>query len=240
MNTGNQQRRFFWAMAFSAAGHLLVIAPLYWNRNATVPLLVGPSPVLVDLVERPEDDPQPETLGPPEPVQATAGSEQKAVQPIPPRIAAPAPVHAAVSPAVDTSDVLSDSQLAGLANADDDGVSRSGGGGGSCEMARIVEQALQRDPLVHTAVEDAHRLGKAVMLWNGDWVRSGEQDGKGLSAVREVVMWELAFAPESCRNRPMHGLVLLSLADGNTRFAIGANEWRWSDLLSVHRTRPNR
>jgi hypothetical protein len=31
----------------------------------------------------------------------------------------------------------------------------------------------------------------------------------------------------------MHGLVLLSLADGGTRFAIGWGEWRWSDLLGV-------
>jgi hypothetical protein len=31
----------------------------------------------------------------------------------------------------------------------------------------------------------------------------------------------------------MHGLVLLSLADGHTRFALGAGDWRWSDLLGV-------
>jgi hypothetical protein len=64
-------------------------------------------------------------------------------------------------------------------------------------------------------------------------VRSGDQDGKGMSAVREAIIWELAFAPEACRNKPVHGLVLLSLADGNTRFAIGAGDWRWSDLLDV-------
>ena len=84
--------------------------------------------------------------------------------------------------------------------------------------------------------EDSHRLGKAIMLWNGDWVRSGGQDGKGLSAVREAVMWEVAFAPEACRNRPVHGLVLLSLADGATRFAIGSGDWRWSDLLGVRQS----
>ena len=80
-----------------------------------------------------------------------------------------------------------------------------GGGGGGCDMARAVQQALRRDPLVHTAVEGANRLGKAVMMWNGDWVRSGGQDGKGLSAVREAIMWEVAFAPEACRNERMHG-----------------------------------
>ncbi len=100
-------------------------------------------------------------------------------------------------------------------------------------MARVVQQALRRDPMVRQAVEDTHRSGKAIMVWNGDWVRNGDQDGKGLSAVREAIMWEVGFAPAACRNMPMHGLVLLSLADGGTRFAVGAGDWRWSDLLGV-------
>ena len=33
----------------------------------------------------------------------------------------------------------------------------------------------------------------------------------------------------------MHGTVVLSLADGGTRFAIGTNAWRWSDLLGLKR-----
>ena len=145
------------------------------------------------------------------------------------RPAAPAP--AAVStPAPDTSDLLSESQLAGAV-----GVSEDKTGGGGCDVARAVQQALRSDPLVRTVVEDAHRLGKAVMLWNGDWVQSGGQDGKGLSAVREVVMWVVAFAPQACRDERVHGLVLLSLADGGTRFAIGSGDWRWSDLLGVRR-----
>ena len=88
-------------------------------------------------------------------------------------------------------------------------------------MARAVQQALRRDRLVRPAVQDANRLGKSIMLWNGDWVQTGAQEGKGLSAVREAVMWEVAFVPETCRNQRMHGLVLLSLEDGTTRFAIG-------------------
>ena len=98
-----------------------------------------------------------------------------------------------------------------------------------------MQQALRRDPLVHTAVSDANRVGKAIMVWNGDWVRSGGQDGKGLSAVREAIQWEVAFSPEACRNARMHGTLLLSLADGSTRFAIGSGEWRWADLLGLRR-----
>ena len=145
------------------------------------------------------------------------------------------PVFTTAAPP-DNSDLLSDSQLAGAAGVGEGG----GGGGGSCDLARAVQQALRRDSSVRMAVMDANRLGKAVMMWNGDWVRSGGQDGKGLSVVREAIMWAVAFAPESCRNEPMHGLVLLSLADGSTRFAIGAGDWRWSDLLGVRRNPPVR
>lgn len=45
----------------------------------------------------------------------------------------------------DTSDLLSDAQLAGAARVGE------GGGGGGCDMARVVQRALQRDPLVRTA-----------------------------------------------------------------------------------------
>ena len=74
-----------------------------------------------------------------------------------------------------------------------------------------------------------------------------EQHGEGyhhtclvyptLAAVREAIMWEVGFAPEACRSQRMHGLVVVSLADGRTRFAIGGGEWRWSDLLGVHQAR---
>jgi len=75
---------------------------------------------------------------------------------------------------------------------------------------------------------------RAVLVWNGDWVRSNREDGKGLAAVREAIMWEIAFAPPACRAEPVRGLVLLSVstAPGSVRLAIGSAEWRWSDLLT--------
>jgi len=58
--------------------------------------------------------------------------------------------------------------------------------------------------------------------------------------VREAIMWEVAFAPEACRNERMNRPVLLSLADGNTRFAIGSGSWRWSDLLGLRKASSDR
>src|SRR4029078_12307649 len=104
-------------------------------------------------------------------------------------------------------DILNESQIAGAAGVGE-GLG-GGGGGGGCDLARAVQHALRRDPLVHAAVQDADLLGKAVMLWNGDWVRTGVQEGKGLSAVREAIVWEVALPPEAWRHNPGHGTVRL-------------------------------
>ena len=215
-----KRRRIFLACAFTIAAHVLVFIALLWPRAEPLRSHAEPTRMLVTLVSLP--GPQPP--GPPD----DAAKLKTGAPQIAPRVAPHLPT--VTMPVPDTSDLLSASQLAGATGVDDEG---GGGGGGDCDAARLVQQALRRDPLVRVAVEHANRLGKAVMLWNGDWVRSGEQDGKGLSAVREAVIWELAFAPAACRNKRMHGTVLLSLADGSTRFAIGTVDWRWSDLLGL-------
>jgi hypothetical protein len=215
------RRDRLWAGAFSVGVHLAVLAVLFWPHARP-----RPPQVLSSIQVRLMDTPKPQPPGPPEP----EASQQNATVELPPP---PRPAPAEDKPAMpDNSDLLSDSQLAGAASAGEG----AGGGGGGCDLARAVQQALRRDTLVHAAVADANRLGKAILLWNGDWVQSGGQDGKGLSAAREAITWEVAFAPEACRNQRMHGLVLLSLADGNTRFAIGTGDWRWTDLLGVRGT----
>ena len=220
------------AWGCTAGVHLAVLAALLWPRAASQPTKPEAMSELtiISLAK------QPEPPGPPEP------EKVQAPEIAPPPMARPTPMPILVkvtSPEPpDNSDILSESQLAGASSVGEDGA--GGGGGGSCDMARAVQQALRKDPRVRTAVMEAERQGKAIMMWNGDWVRSGDQDGKGLSAVRQAIMWEVAFSPEACRNAPMHGPVLLSLADGRgadggTRFAIGAGTWRWSDLLGVPR-----
>ncbi len=211
---------------FAAALHVAVLTALFWPR-AGAPLKkpdAEPHLTIITLAKAPEPP------GPPKP------DESAAAEQAPPPMARPTPMPILVkvtSPEpVDNSDILSEAQLSGAASAGEDG---AGGGGGGCDTARMVQRALRNDPLVRTAVADAGRQGKAVLMWNGDWVRSGAQDGKGLSAVRQAIMWKVAFSTESCRNETMHGTVVLSLADGGTRFAIGAGAWRWSDLLGLKR-----
>ncbi len=232
----SQRRSRLLASASSIVAHGAVVAALLWIHAGPSPARVERAALSVTFVNLTKPDPP----GPPADDKLKAGAPQIAEVPTPPQLTKPTPAPTAIAPSIpDTSDLLSASQLAGAAGVDDDGAG-GGGGGGDCDTARLVQRALRRDPLVRTAVQGANRIGKSVMLWNGDWVRSGEEEGKGLSAVREAIIWDLAFAPEACRNKREHGLILLSLADGTTRFAIGTSDWRWSDLLGLREARSGR
>jgi hypothetical protein len=218
----NQRRNRLMGAAFAVIAHIIGLTVLILP-HAGPPLRVAPSLIVIRLM----DAPRPTSPAPPEPFKIQSGSPNITARALPPAMSAPTEtVTRAITS--DNSDLLSESQLAGATV-----VGEGGGPGGTCNMGEIVQQALRRDPMVHTAVEGAHRMGKTIMLWNGDWLRSGDQDGKGLSAVREAITWEVAFAPEACRNMRVRGLVLLSLSDGATRFALGSDDWRWSDLLGL-------
>ncbi|MCC6913195.1 MAG: hypothetical protein IT566_05790 [Rhodospirillaceae bacterium] len=225
----------------SIAAHIAVAAGLLWLKIAPEPPDTAPSQVIVTVMEDGRDPPGPPgppgESGAPQEIAETIPEPPAVPEPTPAPVPADEPVEVIAPPAPDTSDIMSESQLADAVSADSEGLgggngADGGGGTGGCNTARVLQQALRRDPMVQSAVVRAGRAGKAVMLWNGDWVRAAEQDGRGLSGVRQALLWELAFAPEACRTKQMRGLVSLSLQDG-TRFAIGAETWRWSDLLGL-------
>jgi hypothetical protein len=209
------------ALSLGAHASLAVALLLAWRSAPTPPAL---RPIAVTFV-RPIE---PVTAAP---AQASAPAKAPAprniVRPTPapaaadPLPAAPAPASAAMG------DGLTDAELAGAATPG------SGPPGGACDMARRLQSALRKDPLVQAAVRSAGSEGRAILVWNGDWVQSRAEDGKGLAAVREAITWEVAFAPAACRAEPMRGLVLLSLNEdpGGARLALGSGAWRWSDLL---------
>ena len=234
---GRRVKRERWlGAALSLAAHLSVLVALFLWVRPDEHKLFEPAAITVALVAEPiaapaaAPKPAPTPPKPPTPIR-----RPPAKQPPPRRALARivhAPLRADALPAGEArsegvSSELSDAQLAGAASAD------SGGGGGACDMARRVQSALRKDRLVQAAVAQAHHAGKAIMVWNGDWVQSNGEDGKGLSAVREAIMWEVAFAPKACRAEPVRGLILLSLntGPGAARLAVGSGEWRWSDLL---------
>jgi hypothetical protein len=125
---------------------------------------------------------------------------------------------------------VSDGELDGAATAD------SGGSGGACDMVRALQAALRKDALVQAAVASAGRsgTGKAILVWNGDWVTTPGEAGRGLSAVREAILWQVGFSAPACRSASVHGLVAISLSDTPSvaRLVLGGGDWRWSDLLT--------
>ena len=106
-------------------------------------------------------------------------------------------------------------------------------------MVRRVQDRLRRTPSVRTAVTEAGRTmnasGRAMLIWDGDWLQSQGQSGKGLAGVRQAIALEVAFSPAECRAQTMAGLAVLSLEDGpgGARLALGRSSWRWSDLLGA-------
>jgi hypothetical protein len=152
------------------------------------------------------------------------------------RSAAPNPIQASAPAA---TDAVADGYGAGIGDGEGlGGLGNGAGHGGPCDMAGRLEKALDADPLAASAVADAQQqAGRAgpIMIWNGDWVQSSNQDGKGLTAVREAVEWAIAFAPAACKAETVRGPVLLSLHGGarSARIALGYGEWRWSDLLNL-------
>jgi outer membrane biosynthesis protein TonB len=223
------------AIAASVAAHAGV-ALLLFSTYAGPPKPPEPAPVTVELLDNlpfqpqpPQPDVAPPVAPKPDPV-PDPPPKKSAVRPV------KAPVRVPTLAADDEPDEetvnseLDDSQLGGAVTAG------SGPTGRGCDMVRALQNALRKDRMVQAAVAEAH-TGKAMLVWNGDWVKSRGQEGKGLAAVRQAIMWEVAFSPEACRSEPQRGLVLISLNDGPgaARLAVGGGQWRWNDLVSRRR-----
>jgi hypothetical protein len=231
------------AAGVSAGAHTAFILAvlLTWK---VAPTVIAPAPIDISLAPALAQIPSgPKASAPPAENVAAAHASPAAAHALTQAPAAPPPLAARSSPAPPAPEslsgastagagaidgaALSDAELAGAARADAGG----GSGGGECDMARRVQAALRKDPLARAAV---HASGaRAIRVWNGDWVQAGAEEGKGLAAVREAITFEVAFAPPACRQARVRGLVLLTLNDGSPPLALGAGDWRWSDLLGV-------
>jgi hypothetical protein len=230
------RRRRGVGVAASLAAHALAALLVLWAAPKPQPIY-DPKPVEVQLIDLPPT-PAPAPLRgpaplPPAPAPPAPPSPKKAAAA--PRKAPPRPAAAPRHLVAKASEAALAGSGAELSAAEEAGaaVAGSGGGGGSggeCNMAARVQAALRRDPLAKSAV--ARFAGRAIRLWDGDWVWIPGDDGRGVAAVRQAVMWEIAFAPAACKAQRMHGLVLLSA--NSARLAVGDGDWRWSDLLIPH------
>lgn len=237
------RRRRLITGALSAAVHTALLVALVSLRPAVSPPLAEPDPIIPVMLA----PPPPEPLPPPEPEPEaeepkpappkTAPPAPKKEPPPPPRVVArvkPAPPTVAPIPAAEKAAYgfteASEGQVAGASTAESGG--GGSGAGGGCNMTRRLQTALRKDRQAQAAMAEAHR-GRPILLWNGDWVRHPSQEGAGLAAVREAILWEVGFAPEACKKEAQRGLVLISMNDapGSARLVVGSGAWRWSDLL---------
>ncbi|HEY3948197.1 hypothetical protein [Phenylobacterium sp.] len=232
-----ERRRRALGVGVSLAAHLAILAVLLTARQPAPPPAALP-PIEVALVG---PTPEPDSGAPPAaaPAKAEPKPPPTPVRPTPPRPDLK-PIPAAPRPEPDPMPQLTEAQIASAATAGAGSGEGEGAGAGSggrpCDMVRRVQAALRKDPRVRAAVAEAEAVrgapGKALYVWNGDWIRSRGQDGAGLAAAREAIMWEVAFAPETCRAQPVHGLVLFSMGDtSGSGLVVGGGTWRWSDLL---------
>lgn len=210
-----------------------------------------PPPPPAPVIAKPQPGPAQAALAapspaPPRPVPARAAPRPRPARTPPPDVptlpANPTPVVAPMA-------VIGEAQLAGAlragagqgagAGSGTGGGGGSSGGGGSCDMVRRLQDALRADPEVREAVARAHRAmpasGRAILVWDGDWIQDPGQAGKGLAGVRQAIALEVAFAPRECRTQPVRGLAVIAFAEGPgaPRLALGEASWRWSDLLGV-------
>ncbi|MBA4804587.1 MAG: hypothetical protein H2038_08070 [Brevundimonas sp.] len=105
-------------------------------------------------------------------------------------------------------------------------------------MVGRLERALRDDPEVAAAARRALAGtggGRALLVWNGDWVTAPGEAGKGLAGVRQALAVETAFSPPDCRRQTVRGYAVLALGDGPeaVRLALGPGRWRWSDLTGA-------
>lgn len=241
----SRRRRWVTGLA-SAAGHgalALWVASLAPDAPvAPVPPAMSVALVTLPPPEPPAPEPEPEpepqpavTPAPPKPAPKPAPRKVPVARPTPAPPPSPPVRLAGLSGAGDSDAEVGEAELAGASRA---GGGEGDGAGAGCNMAGRLQRALRRDRRVQAAVAEADR-GRALRVWNGDWVRHPGQEGAGLAAVREAILWEVGFAPPACRSERVRGLVVLSLADapGAPRLAVGAAAWRWQDLLSVRRIR---
>lgn len=205
-----------------------------------------PSPAPTPVKTPAKAAPAPRAQPTPRPSRPAARSPT--VEPVP--ISAPAPSVSYV--------FLGDSALAGAMTAGGGGSVGSGAGsgtgtgsgrgagsgsgsgpGGVCNMVERLQNALRDDPRIRARLTEAYQSsgarGRAIVIWDGDWVLSPGQDGKGLAGVRQAVAVVVGFSPRECKSQTVRGYVVVTLSDdpGAPKLALGTGQWRWSDLLGL-------
>ncbi|MBU1326463.1 MAG: hypothetical protein KJ676_14630 [Alphaproteobacteria bacterium] len=195
----------------------------------------------VQAVESSDAAPAPEPARAPSPAPRPPVAARKTPRP-PPEV----PTRPA-EPSVPDLPLIGGARLTGALRAGGGGSGEDAGGGGpggdgaggSCDMIGRLERALRDDAELRRAVAATltarNAAGQAVLVWDGDWLQSPGQSGKGLAGIRQAVAVEVGFAPRACKDEQVRGLAVVAL-DGTAngpKVALGTGTWRWRDLLGI-------
>ena len=207
-----------------------------------------PEPELAPVpVPDPKPEPAPSAASPAPPAPRLApppsAPRTRAPRPAPPDVETvvanlnPAPVAfvGLGAEALGGATVAGSGSGAGDGSGTGSGSGAGAGSGGRCDMVRRLQDALRDDADIRrTAAEAQGVIGRdrVLLLWDGDWLQTPGQAGRGLAGVRQAIAVEIAFSPPACRRQAMRGYALITLGDapGSPRIALGAPNWRWSDL----------
>lgn len=231
----SMSRRWALIAAFGVVGHGALLSVLVGREPDALPVVAERPVMTVSLAPPWMPTPPPGPALPTPSIAKMAAAPRTAPAPaqaVPQRRLArpvrnPTMVPTALAGDPGPATGIGDSLLAGAST-----VGSGQGEGTGCNMLRRLQEALRKDRRVQAAVGEVDHAG-ALMVWNGDWVRHPGQEGAGLAAVREAILWEVGFAPPACRVEPVNGLVVVTMSDapGAARLALGSGTWRWRDLL---------
>lgn len=111
--------------------------------------------------------------------------------------------------------------------------------GQACQLTSWLQAALEKDPQVQGALalipRPTRSVANAVMIWDGGWVTPPHAASGGVGVLRMALLSGIKSAPAACQAQPIRGAELMTLTNGadTTVLAIGAGEWRWSDLVAT-------
>lgn len=198
--------------------HAALFAIFIYAR-APVRILTEPPVTYISLID-----------GPPETAAATASAKAT-----PPATPPPPPSPSLLPPEPVTPEARRDPTTDPVAQSV---AAAAAAGGQTCQVSQWLQQALQGDPLVQTALSHMPRkslsVSNALMLWDRTWIQAGPATGSGVTTISQAVISGLRQTPDACRRALVRGPELMTLRSGEDTIviAIGSGEWIWETLLT--------
>ena len=112
------------------------------------------------------------------------------------------------------------------------------GFGTSCELAGLLGQAIENDPLLRAQLArigpEARSVANAMMFWDGGWVPIEERAPEdAVALLRQAILDGIKTAPPECLGRDVEGPRFIPVRESSRTMilVLGSATWRWEQLL---------